>query len=29
MVESITSGRARTGEAVIKVNRELSGLLSK
>lgn len=29
MIESITSGRARTGEAVTKVNRELSGLLSK
>jgi len=27
MVESITSGRARTGEAVAKVNRELSSLL--
>lgn len=29
MIESITSGRARTGEAVIKVDRELSSLLSK
>ena len=29
MIESITSGRTRTGEAVTKVNRELSSLLSK
>jgi len=29
MIESITSGRARTSEAVSKTNRELSSLLSK
>ena len=29
MIESITSGRARTGEAVAKVKRELSSLLSQ
>lgn len=29
MIESITSGRARTSEAVIKVNRELANLLGK
>lgn len=29
MIESITSGRARTGEAVTKTHRELSSLLSK
>src|SRR3989344_4971206 len=29
MIESITSGRARTGEAVTRVNRELSNLLMK
>lgn len=29
MIESITSGRARTGEAVIKVSKELSSLLTK
>lgn len=29
MVESITSGRARTGEAIIKTQRELVSLLSK
>jgi ABC-type glycerol-3-phosphate transport system substrate-binding protein len=29
MIESITSGRARTGEAVAKASRELSGLLGK
>lgn len=27
MIESITSGRARTGEAVVKANREISALL--
>jgi ABC-type glycerol-3-phosphate transport system substrate-binding protein len=29
MIESITSGRARTGEAILRANTELSGLLSK
>jgi len=29
MIESITSGRARTGEAVARVHRELASLLSK
>jgi len=29
MIESITSGRARTGEAVARVNKELSNLLEK
>ncbi|KKR29901.1 MAG: hypothetical protein A3A96_01390 [Candidatus Zambryskibacteria bacterium RIFCSPLOWO2_01_FULL_39_39] len=29
MIESITSGRARTGEAVVRVQREISSLLSK
>lgn len=29
MIESITSGRARTGEAISKTNRELSSLISK
>ena len=29
MIESITSGRSRTGEAVLKAHRELTNLLSK